>query len=85
MDREEVLSISNEVLLGNISSTKVINIVTNYCIEMGKDPKLSVQFSTLLLKSNLIEPFFLTALQYYQKQFNICTITNKNNEIKLIY
>lgn len=85
MDRKDILFISNQVILGNVESSKVLDIVNNYCIEMGKDPELSLQFSKVLLQSRVIEPFFLTALQYYQRKFNICTITNENNEIKLIY
>nr|DAS05485.1 MAG TPA: hypothetical protein [Crassvirales sp.] len=81
MDRNEVVRISRPVAFGGLTETEVSILLMQYCLEHNKpyyEPAVSV---TLLLKSGNIMPFFMEALEYYEKEYTINKLQSKPNEI----
>lgn len=85
MDRNEIISLTYKINLGRIESESMLKVIVEYCIENGKDEILSRQFATLLLRLGIIKEYFLIALEYFCKKFNICTLTDKEGTIILIF
>lgn len=81
MDRDEVVRISRLVAFGGLTETEVSILLMQYCLEHNKPYYESTVFVTLLLKSGDIMPFFMEALEYYEKKYTINKLQSKPNEI----
>lgn len=81
MDRNEVVRISRLVAFGGLTETEVNILLMQYCLEHNKPYYESTVFVTLLLKSGDIMPFFMEALEYYEKKYTINKLQSKPNEI----
>ena len=53
----------------------------NYCLEHGKPNKETVLFINFLLGNRIFEPFFIEALEYYEKKYTINKLQSKPNKI----
>ena len=63
-----------------------MDLIYEYCLEMGKKEEDISKFMTVLM----FYPYqcnqcFYYALEYYQRKFNICIITDKENRIISAY
>ena len=85
MDRDEIIILTKKLNFGTINLEDMIKIIVEYCIEKGKDKFLSQYFATILLKTGVILDYFLIVLEYYQKKFSICTITDAQGKIITIF
>lgn len=81
MNRNEVVRISRLVVFGGLTETEVSILLMQYCLEHNKPYYESTVFVTLLLKSGDIMPFFMEALEYYEKKYIINKLQSKPNEI----
>lgn len=81
MDRNEVVRISRLVAFGGLTETEVNILLMQYCLEHNKPYYETAMFVTLLLKSGNIMPFFMEALEYYEKKYTINKLQSKPNEI----
>lgn len=81
MGRDEVVRISRLVAFGGLTETEVSILLMQYCLEHNKPYYESTVFVTLLLKSGDIMPFFMEALEYYEKKYTINKLQSKPNEI----
>ena len=81
MDRDEVVRISRLVAFGGLTEMDINILLMNYCLEHGKPYYETTVFVTLLLKSGNIMPFFMEALEYYEKKYTINKLQSKPNEI----
>lgn len=81
MNRNEVVRISRLVVFGGLTETEVSILLMQYCLEHNKPYYESTVFVTLLLKSGDIMPFFMKALEYYEKKYTINKLQSKPNEI----
>lgn len=81
MGRDEVVRISRLVAFGGLTEMDINILLMNYCLEHNKPYYESTVFVTLLLKSGDIMPFFMEALEYYEKKYTINKLQSKPNEI----
>lgn len=81
MNRNEVVRISRLVAFGRLTETEVSILLMQYCLEHNKPYYESTVFVTLLLKSGDIMPFFMEALEYYEKKYTINKLQSKPNEV----
>ena len=80
MDRNEIIILTKKFNFGTINLEDMTKIIVEYCIEKGKDKFLSQHFAMVLLKTGTI-----IALEYYQKKFSICTITDAQGKVITIF
>ena len=81
MDRDEVVRISRLVAFGGLTGMDINILLMNYCLEHGKPYYETTVFITVLLKQVIFKPFFLEALEYYEKKYTINKLQSKPNEI----
>lgn len=81
MDRNEILSLTRKINSGYLEAEDMLRVTVDYCIEKGKDMLISQQFVTTLLRSGKIMGPFSTALEYFQKKFSICTLTDTKGKV----
>ena len=81
MDRDEVVRISRLVAFGGLTEMDVNILLMNYCLEHDKPYNETTVFITFLLKKGMFEPFFMEALEYYEKKYTINKLQSKPNEI----
>lgn len=81
MSRDEVVRISRLVAFGGLTETEVSILLMQYCLEHNKPYYETTVFVTLLLRSGDIMPFFMEALEYYEKKYTINKLQSKSNEI----
>lgn len=81
MGRDEVVRISRLVAFGGLTETEVSILLMQYCLEHNKPYYETTVFVTLLLRSGDIMPFFMEALEYYEKKYTINKLQSKPNEI----
>lgn len=81
MSRDEVVRISRLVAFGGLTETEVSILLMQYCLEHNKPYYETTVFVTLLLRSGDIMPFFMEALEYYEKKYTINKLQSKPNEI----
>ena len=85
MDRNEILSLTRKINSGYLETEDMLRVTVDYCIEKGKDMLISQQFVTTLLRSGKIMGPFSTALEYFQKKFSICTLTDTKGKVITIF
>ena len=81
MSRDEVVRISRLVAFGGLTEMDVNILLMNYCLEHDKPYRETTVFITFLLKRGMFEPFFMRALEYYEKKYTINKLQSKPNEI----
>ena len=81
MDRNEILSLTRKINSGYLETKDMLRVTVDYCTEKGKDMLISQQFVTTLLRSGKIIGPFSTALEYFQKKFSICTLTDTKGKV----
>lgn len=81
MDRNEILSLTRKINSGYLETEDMLRVTVDYCTEKGKDVSMSQQFVTTLLRSGKIMGPFSTALEYFQKKFSICTLTDIKGKV----
>ena len=81
MSRDEVVRISRLVAFGGLTEMDVNTLLMNYCLEYDKPYHETTAFITFLLKSGMSEPFFIEALEYYEKKYTINKLQSKPNNI----
>lgn len=81
MSRDEVVRISRLVAFGGLTEMDVNILLMNYCLEHDKPYHETTVFITFLLKKGMFEPFFMRALEYYEKKYTINKLQSKPNEI----
>lgn len=85
MDRDEILSLARKINSGLLGTEDMFKTTVDYCIEKGKDMSLSQQFVMILLRSGKIMEPFSIALEYFQKKFSICTLTDTKGKVITIF
>lgn len=85
MDRNEILSLTRKINSGYLETEDMLRVTVDYCIEKGKDMLISQQFVTTLLRSGKIMGPFSTALEYFQKKFSICTLTDTKGKVIITF
>lgn len=81
MDRDEVVRISRLVAFGGLTEMDVNILLMNYCLEHDKPYYETTVFITFLLKNGMFEPFFMEALEYYEKKYTINKLQSKPNNM----
>lgn len=81
MNRDEVVRISRLVAFGGLTEMDINILLMNYCLEHNKPYYETTVFITILLKQGIFEPFFIEALEYYEKKYTINKLQSKPNEI----
>lgn len=81
MDRDEVVRISRLVAFGGLTEMDVNILLMNYCLEHNKPYYETTVFITILLKQGIFEPFFIEALEYYEKKYTINKLQSKPNNM----
>ena len=81
MSRDEVVRISRLVAFGGLTEMDVNILLMNYCLEHDKPYNETTVFITFLLKKGMFEPFFMEALEYYEKKYTINKLQSKPNKI----
>lgn len=81
MGRDEVVRISRLVAFGGLTEMDINILLMNYCLEHSKPYYKTAVFVTILLKQGIFEPFFIEALEYYEKKYTINKLQSKPNEI----
>ena len=81
MGRDEVVRISRLVAFGGLTEMDVNILLMNYCLEHDKPYYETTVFITVLLKQGIFEPFFLEALEYYEKKYTINKLQSKPNNM----
>lgn len=70
---------------GHLGTKDMLRVTVDYCIEKGKDVLVSQQFAMTLLRSGKIIGPFLIALEYFQRKFNICTLTDAKGKVITVF
>lgn len=81
MNRETILKIAKLNARGRVPADDIKDVIIAYCLEKGKEEKLSVEYTNLLLSMGIAVGAFLIALTYFEKKFNICVLTDRNGNI----
>lgn len=81
MSRDEVVRISRLVAFGGLTEMDINILLMNYCLEHSKPYYETAVFITILLEQRIFEPFFIEALEYYEKKYTINKLQSKPNEI----
>lgn len=81
MDKEKVLLLTKKSNKEYIDPEKAIELIVDYCVEMGKDPIKSEQFAIFIINLGIAAEYISTALEYYQKKYNLCFITDKAGKV----
>lgn len=81
MSRDEVVRISRLVAFGGLTEMDINILLMNYCLEHNKPYYETTVFITILLKQGIFEPFFIEALEYYEKKYTINKLQSKPNEM----
>ena len=81
MGRDEVVRISRLVASGGLTEMDINILLMNYCLEHGKPYYETTVFITILLKQGIFEPFFIEALEYYEKKYTINKLQSKPNNM----
>jgi hypothetical protein len=81
MGRDEVVRISRLVAFGGLTEMDVNILLMNYCLEHDKPYYETTVFITILLKQEIFEPFFIEALEYYEKKYTINKLQSKPNNM----
>lgn len=81
MDRDEILSLTQKINSRHLKAEDIFRVIVSYCIEKGKDVLMSQQFVMTLFESGEITGPFSIALEYFQKKFSICTLTDTKGEV----
>ncbi|AXQ62726.1 ABC-type cobalt transporter [Bacteroides phage crAss001] len=81
MGRDEVVRISRLVAFGGLTEMDINILLMNYCLEYGKPYYETTVFITILLKQGIFEPFFIEALEYYEKKYTINKLQSKPNNM----
>ncbi len=77
MDKEETLRILQTVSQGNCPLSVGVRVIQLYCLEMGKDPNLTLKFlNTIIFMAGreIYAIAFQTALDYYRDKHGIYTL-----------
>lgn len=69
---------------GTFNEYDIITIISEYCIEKGKNLKDIQNFISIALPINP-HYYFNYALDYYKRKFGVVTIIDKEGKILLIY
>ena len=81
MGRDEVVRISRLVAFGGLTEMDINILLMNYYLEHGKPYYETTVFITILLKQGIFEPFFIEALEYYEKKYTINKLQSKPNNM----
>lgn len=87
MDKESVIRLCNKFYGYNTIAPSLNDIsvlLTDYCIEHGKDKELTNKFITILINTPFLTNCISDALSYYKKKFNIIEL-KKGDRTLLIY
>lgn len=83
MDREEVLRINKLVYsvgaygANTVYASDISNLLTSYCQEHGKPIEETVMFVSFLINNRIAHPYFIEALDYYEKKYSIVKLWSK--------
>ena len=81
MDRDEVVRISRLAAFGGLTGEDAVNLLLDYCIEHGKDPKLSITFIQTIMGMGIVQSYLMEALEYYEKKYTINKLQSKLNNM----
>lgn len=81
MDRETIISIVHKLCSNSLTHNDIVAVIMSYCTDKGYTESEINQALQLILLRNIISQPLFTALNYYYKKFNICTITNKEGKL----
>lgn len=85
MDRQIILDITRGIHSERLSLEDMHRVVVEYCIEKGKDSTLSYKLGLYLINHGLIMEPFSIALEYFQKKFSICTLTDVKGRVITVF
>lgn len=69
---------------GTFNEFDIITIISEYCIEKGKNPKDIQNFISITLPINP-HYYFNYALDYYKKKFELISVIDREGKILLTY
>lgn len=69
---------------GTFNEFDIITIISEYCIEKGKNPKDIQNFISIILPINP-HYYFNYALDYYKKKFELISVIDREGKILLTY
>lgn len=81
MGRDEVVRISRLAAFGGLTEMDMNILLMDYCLEHGKPYYETTVFVTVLLQQGIGRPFFMEALEYYEKRHTINKLQSKPNEM----
>ncbi len=85
MDKNKFIEIYVNICNNKVTTQDIMSLYTEYC-KVFKKPELAIEdFIHRLLAFNLINDTIEYPISYYKKEFNICTITNKNGNIIKVF
>lgn len=85
MDRNETLLLTQKANSGYLGLDDVSKTIIDYCIEKGKNVLLAQQFVGIMSSIGRITEPFSIALEYFQKKFGICTLTDAKGKVILTF
>lgn len=81
MDKERLL-----VVLKHPRTEYLIELLKEYCLEMGKPLNMTLVFLNLVVQTPFFHECYDIAINYYKNKFNVTDlIDNKTNQIILTY
>lgn len=86
MDREFIKNISIDYYINkNLNGNNIATIIKDYCCNIHDKDKDSTEVLIQLVLSNfhVMHDIFEQALEYYEKQFHIIKIIDKNRILKI--
>ena len=79
MDRDEIVRISRSVAGKSVTIDDISIVLMQYCIEQGKPYYETTLLVTKVLSSTQLAGYFMTALDYYEREFTIYKLWDKPN------
>lgn len=82
MDKETIVKLTK-------SNEFDLEVIYDYCIEMGKDELLVSKLMSELITHPFAEmikrSYYFDALEYYQRKYNICILKDRDGRIITAY
>ena len=86
MNRDNIVELNKSVRISNsLSLNEGIELLTNYCIEKGKDSNKTNQFLAIITQTPIFIKYVNVALKYYSKKYEIIELWDKDNNLIQIY
>lgn len=85
MDKSSIIDIIKRRLSGDLKLDDIYKVILVYCTEKGKSYFNTAHFLEVIIGNKIYMGYFIIALEYYEKKFNICTLTDNKDKILSIH